>query len=88
MKHIPKNEWYLDKCTWCGVTKDGERYYPVSWNDDSTAYGMTKILSRCLDFHNQQQARKMLEVLSGEVKEEDLREIIYCLKKTLLKVIQ
>ena len=61
MKHIPKNEWYLDKCTWCGVTKDGERYYPVSWNDDSTAYGMTKILSRCLDFHNQQQARKMLE---------------------------
>lgn len=61
MKRIPKNEWYLDKCTWCGVTKDGERYYPVSWNDDSTAYGMTKILSRCLDFHNQQEARKMLE---------------------------
>lgn len=61
MRLIPKTDWYLDKCTWCGVTKDGERYYPVSWNDDSTAYGMTKILSRCLDFHNQQEARKMLE---------------------------
>ena len=61
MRLIPKTDWYLDKCTWCGVTKDGERCYPVSWNDDSTAYGMTKILSRCLDFHNQQQARKMLE---------------------------
>lgn len=61
MRLIPKTDWYLDKYTWCGVTKDGERYYPVSWNDDSTAYGMTKILSRCLDFHNQQEARKMLE---------------------------
>ena len=67
MRQIPKAEWYLDKCTWCGVTKEGERYYPVSWDNDSTAYGMTKILSRCLDFHNAQQARKMLE---AELKED------------------
>lgn len=61
MKHIPKEEWYLDAYTWCGVTKEGERWYPVSYGDNGTAWRMTKNINDCLDFSKTHLVKKQIE---------------------------
>lgn len=61
MKHIERNEWRLGRYTWCGTTKEGKQYYPVSWNNDSTAYGMTENINFCLAFHSPKDVQKMIE---------------------------
>lgn len=61
MKQISKEEWYLDAFTWCGITQEGERYYPVSYGDYGTAYAMTKDINHCLDMKKIPQVKKMIE---------------------------
>ena len=61
MKQIPKEEWYLDAYTWCGVEQDGKRYYPVSVGDYGTAWRMTSDINGCMDFSNTDQIVTMLK---------------------------
>ena len=61
MKHIPKEEWYLDSYTWCGVTEEGERWYPVSYGDNGTAWRMTKEINNCLDLPKTHLVKKMIK---------------------------
>lgn len=61
MKHIPKEEWYLDAYTWCGVTKEGKRWYPISYRDNGTAWRMTENLNDCLVFAKTHLVEKQIE---------------------------
>lgn len=61
MRQIPKEEWYLDAYTWCGVTHEGERWYPVSYGDNGTAWRMTKEINDCLDFPKTHLVEKMIK---------------------------
>ena len=61
MKHIPKENWYLDAYTWCGVTNKGERWYPVSYGDNGRAWRMTKEINDCLDFSKTHLVEKMIK---------------------------
>jgi hypothetical protein len=61
MKQIPKEEWYLDAFTWCGVTKEGERRYPVSYGDNGTAWCTTEDINCCLDFATTHLVKEQIE---------------------------
>lgn len=61
MKKIPKQDWYLDAYTWCGVNKNGERWYPVSYGDNGTAWRKTTDINHCLDFPNTDSVARMLK---------------------------
>lgn len=60
MRKFSKKEWYINDYTWCGVDKDGVRWYPVSWGDNSTAYAMTRDIQYCMSFGTIKRVEKML----------------------------
>ena len=74
MRQIPKEEWYLDAYTWCGVTEEGERWYPVSYGDNGTAWRMTKNINDCLDFAKTHMVKKQIE---AQLKYDDFFEMHY-----------
>ena len=61
MRKFSQEEWYFDGFTWCGTTDNGERYYPISYDDNGTAYGMTPDISRCLNFGTINRVKEQLK---------------------------
>lgn len=60
MRKFTQDQWYIDDYTWCGVDKNGDRWYPVSWGDNGTAWGMTKDVHRCMSFGTVKRVEHML----------------------------
>ena len=49
MRHFTRDQWYFDGYTWCGIKKNGEVWYPVSYNDNGCAWAMTQNIQNCLN---------------------------------------
>ena len=60
MRKFSQSEWYIDDYTWCGIDKNGVRWYPVSWGDNGTAWAMTKDIQRCMSFGTIKRVERML----------------------------
>ena len=52
MRKFSQEDWYFDGYTWCGITKEGERKYPVSYGDNGLAWAMTTDINHCLNFYD------------------------------------
>jgi hypothetical protein len=58
---IPKEDWYFEAYTWCATDRDGKQWYPVSYDDDGTAWSMTPKLCGAMDFKNTDAVKRMIK---------------------------
>lgn len=62
IKQIPKEQWYFNAFTWRGIDETGVSWYPVSYNENGTAWRMTNNINKAMTFDTESRAKKMIKV--------------------------
>lgn len=62
IKQIPKEQWYFDAFTWRGIDEKGVSWYPVSYDNDGTAWRTTNNINGAMTFNTESRAREMIKI--------------------------